>query len=77
MRRIPVYATSDGATRMVDAVTPEQAVKLVDQRKAVAKYGRRGHLKAIYLSVRLTGLIHLERDGLCIKQTLGSVLRVR
>jgi len=74
-RKIPVYVQIDGKDRMIDALDETQALELIALHRLQPTYGRRQHLKAVHVVERLTGLIHLERDGYCFTQHLPNVGR--
>lgn len=74
-RKVPVYVHADGADVMIQRLPEAEVLLLIEIRRVRPIYGRRGHLKRVVMIARLTGLIHLERDGLCFRQRLPNVGR--
>lgn len=73
MSKIPVYIRIDCKAHMIQRIPVDEAEELVTMRRLKPIRGRRGHLKACVVIERLTGLIHLVRDGYCFTQRLPNV----
>ena len=74
-RMIPVYVMVEGRAVMIPPVSEDEAERWIEMRRLRPIYGRRGHLKRLIVVERLTGLIHLGRDGYCKTQHLPNVAR--
>lgn len=66
MRLVPIYVrTPDG-----DQLWQKRPASEVETMANVTLRRRKGVIKRAYLAAESIQLIHLERDGYCIKQTL-------